>query len=115
MSNSKIIHKNMTGIKYINLLISGIKTHEIRLATNDFMNCDFIIFHCNKQKFKFKVLSRRLFNTFESCIKFYGYDKLICDSKSFDDCVNKYKSFYPNKDYEHNKIIALKLKYINLN
>ena len=47
MSDSKTIHKNMTGIKYIKWLISGIKTREIRLTTNDFMNCDFIIFHCD--------------------------------------------------------------------
>ena len=99
-------------MKYIGWLISGIKTREIKLATNDFMNCNFIIFHCDKQQFKFKIIGRRVFNTFESCVKFYGYNKLICDSKSFDDCVKTYKSFYPNKNYKYNKIVALKLKYI---
>jgi len=111
MSDSKTIHKNMAEMKYIEWLISGAKECEIRLATDDFMNCDFIVFHCDGQQFRFEVLGRRLFRNFESCVKCYGYNKLICDSKSFDDCVKTYKSFYPNKDYEHMKIVALKLEY----
>lgn len=113
-----IIYKNMSGEKYIKWIITKKKPVEIRLATDEFMNCDYIIFTCTdtKNKFKFKVIDRKIFNNFEECVEFYGHKKLICDSKSNDECVKIYKSFYrKNKDYLKYKIVALKLVWKLMN
>ena len=53
-----------------------------------------------------KVLNRKIFNTFEDCVKYYGHKKLICDIIFDDEGIKKYKSF---------KIVALKLKWILMN
>lgn len=40
---------------------------------------------------------------------YYGFKKLICDTKTREECIEKYKSFYPKKQYLKFKIVALKL------
>ena len=111
---NKTINKYMSEEKYIKWLISQEKEVEVRLAKDDYKFADYIIFttkDTNKQ-YKFKIIEKRFFNTFEDCINHYGYNKLICDSKNKDECLKIYLSFYPNKEYLNNKIIALKLKLI---
>ena len=108
---SIIINKTMAEEKYIKWLITHKKPVEVRLATDEFMNCDYINFICNdsKNRYKFKVVDRTLFNTFEQCVDYYGFKKLICDTKTREECIEKYKSFYPKKQYLKFKIVALKL------
>ena len=111
---NKTINKYMSEEKYIKWLISQEKEVEVRLAKDDYKFADYIIFttqDTNKQ-YKFEIIEKRFFNTFEDCINHYGYNKLICDSENKDECLKIYRSFYPNKEYLNNKIIALKLKLI---
>ena len=114
---NNIIYKNMSEEKYIYWLINKKKEVEVRLATNEYLDAEYIIFFCKdtKNKFKFKVINKKIFNNFEDCVKYYGHKKLICDTKTNDECIKVYKSFYPNKQYLKNKIVALKLKWILFN
>ena len=32
----------------------------------------------------------RIINSFEECIDYYGYNKLICDTKDKNECLKKY-------------------------
>ena len=115
---NKTINKHMDKEKYIKWLINEEKEVEVRLATDEYKFADYIIFTTKdtNKKYKFKVIEKRYFNTFEDCINHYGYNKLICDAKNKDECLKIYQSFYPNKEYLTNQIIALKLKLIqNIN
>ncbi len=108
------INKHMDKEKYIKWLINGEKEAEVRLATDEYKLADYIIFttkDTNKQ-YKFKIIEKKYFNSFEDCIDYYGYNKLICDTKDKNDCLKIYQSFYPNKEYLTNQIISLKLKLI---
>ena len=110
-----IIYKNMSEEKYIKWLINGQKSVEVRLNKPEYLNAKYIIFTCldTKNVFKFKIINKTIFNSFKECVEFYGFNKLICDSNSNNDCINKYKSFYLNKEYLNNKVIALKLDLIS--
>jgi ASC-1-like (ASCH) protein len=107
------IYKKMCEEKYIEWLKTGEKPVEVRLATDEFLNCNRIIWTVRdtNNKYSSTVINRKIFDTFEDCLNYYGFKKLICDSSSYDECLKIYKSFYPNKDYLNHKIVALSLDF----
>lgn len=113
--NVKFNSIGMSEEKYCKWLISGKKTVEVRLkgsSLDHLMDGDSFIFRCKDsgETYRFTIISRKYFDTFRECIKYYSHDKLICDTYSDEECLNMYYSFY-NKDVTNHPVVAFTLDY----
>ena len=114
-----VYEKNLSE-PWFSLIKVGLKTVEGRLNKGDFQAMkknDIIKFVNNDfsvpRKFKVKVTSKKVYNTFGDYLKAETLEKCLPGIDTLEEGLSIYYKYYKKEDEQQYKIVALKFKVIN--